>query len=161
MAIDAFLKLGDIKGESTVQGFEDQIQLQSWSWGMSQSGTTHTGQGGGAGKVNVNDLQIMKWVDAASPTLLKGCCTGHHYDTATITMRKAGGSALDYLKIELTEVLVSGVSHSHSGGEDLLSESVSLNFAKFKFSYQPQDAKGAKKVGAIEATYDIAKNAAS
>jgi type VI secretion system secreted protein Hcp len=159
MAIDAFLKLGDIKGESTVKGFEDQIQLQSWNWGMTQSGTTHTGQGGGAGKVNVDDLHIVKWVDAATPNLLKACCSGHHHDTATITMRKAGGSPLDYVKIELTEVLVTNVSHSHSGGEDLLSENLSLNFAKFKFSYQPQDEKGAKKGGAIEATYDIAKNA--
>ena len=30
--------------------------------------------------------------------------------------------------------------------------------AKFKLSYQPQDAKGGKKGGAIEAQYDIAKN---
>jgi acetoacetyl-CoA synthetase len=35
---------------------------------------------------------------------------------------------------------------------------VTLNFAKFKLSYQPQDAKGGKKGGAIEAQYDIAKN---
>lgn len=159
MALDTFIKIGDVKGESTVKGFEDQIQVSSWSWGMSQSGTTHTGQGGGAGKVNVHDLNFTHNVDAASPNLLMACCTGKHFDTATITMRKAGGSPLDYVKIELTEVLVTGVTHGGSGGEDLLSESVTLNFAKFKFSYQPQDAKGAKKGGAVEATYDIAKNA--
>ena len=43
MAIDSFLKLGDLKGESQVKGFENQIQILAWSWGMSQSGTTHHG----------------------------------------------------------------------------------------------------------------------
>ncbi len=42
MAVDAFLKM-DVKGESVVDGHEDEIQLLSWSWGMSQTGTTHRG----------------------------------------------------------------------------------------------------------------------
>jgi len=33
MAIDSFLKLGTLKGESVVKGFEDQMQLLSWGWG--------------------------------------------------------------------------------------------------------------------------------
>jgi type VI secretion system secreted protein Hcp len=39
----------------------------------------------------------------------------------------------------------------------MLKDTFSLNFGKFKYSYQPQDNKGAKKGGAIDATYDIAK----
>lgn len=159
MALDTFIKIGSLKGESIVKGFEDQIQVLSWSWGMSQSGTTHTGSGGGAGKVNVQDLSLTHYVDSASPNLIKACCTGEHFEKATLTMRKAGGSPLDYVVLELEEVIVTAVSTGGSSGEDLLMESVTLNFAKFKFSYQPQDIKGAKKGGAIEATYDIAKNA--
>jgi type VI secretion system Hcp family effector len=97
MAIDSFLKLGTLKGESVVKGFEDQVQVLAWSWGMSQSGTTHTAQGGGAGKVNVQDLSFTHYVDSASPNLIKACCTGEHFDSATLTMRKAGGSALEYV----------------------------------------------------------------
>ena len=67
-------------------------------------------------------------------------------------MRKAGGSPLDYVKIDADRSARDGREHGGSAGEDLLSESVTLNFAKFKFSYQPQDAKGAKKGGAVEAT---------
>jgi type VI secretion system secreted protein Hcp len=161
MSLDTFLKLGDIKGESTVKGFEDQIQVQSWSWGMSQSGTTHTGSGGGGGKVNVADINITHSVDAASPNLLIACCTGQHFDAATLTMRKAGGSALDYVKLELSEVIVTNVSHGGVGNDDMLSESFALNFAQFKFTYQPQDAKGAKKGGAIVGSYNIATNVKS
>jgi len=157
MAIDSFLKLGTLKGESVVKGFEDQMQILSWGWGMTQTGTTHSASGGGAGKVDVQDLHVVKNIDAASPNLALSCAKGTHYDSAVLTMRKAGGTALEYVTLTLTDVLVSSYSVS-SGGDDQLQDTVALNFGKFKYSYQPQDNKGAKKGGAIDATYDIAKN---
>jgi type VI secretion system secreted protein Hcp len=157
MAIDSFLKLGTLKGESVVKGFEDQMQILSWGWGMTQTGTTHSASGGGAGKVDVHDLQFTKHIDAASPTLVLACAKGSHYDTATLTMRKAGGTALEYVTLTLTDVIITSYSVSHSDGHDLLNDTIALNFGKFKYSYQPQDNKGAKKGGAIDATYDIAK----
>jgi len=160
MAIDTFLKLGDLKGESQVKGFEDQIQLLSWSWGMKQTGTTHIGSGGGTGKVNVGDLHFEHYVDSATPGLISSCCTGAHIPEATLTMRKAGGTPLDYYIIKLKDVVVSGVSSEGKEKLEQIKELVSLNFASFEVSYQPQDAKGAKKGGAIMKKYDIAKNAA-
>jgi type VI secretion system secreted protein Hcp len=158
MAVDSFLKLGDLKGESPVKGFEEQIQILAWSWGMSQSGTTHTGAGGGAGKVSVQDLSFVHNVDAASPSLVLACCNGKHFETATLTMRKAGEKPLDYLIITLEDIIVTSVSHSGSGGSDEITESVSLNFSAFEIAYQPQEKTGAKKGGAIEINYDIAGN---
>ena len=157
MAIDSFLKLGTLKGESVVKGFEDQIQLLSWSWGMTQTGTTHTASGGGAGKVDVSDLQVSKNTDASSPMLALACCKGTHYDSATLTMRKAGGTALEYVTITLTDLIVTSYSVSEGGGGDVLTDTFTLNFGKYKYSFQPQDNKGAKKGGAIDATWDIAK----
>jgi type VI secretion system secreted protein Hcp len=159
MAIDSFLKLGALKGESQVKGYEDQIQILAWSWGMSQSGTTHQGTGGGAGKVNVQDLSFTHYLDSSSAPLMLACCKGTHYEEATLTMRKAGGDPLPYLIIKLKDIIVTSVSGGGSGGEDMQTENVTLNFAAFEVSYQPQDNKGAKKGGAIEIKYDIAKNA--
>jgi type VI secretion system secreted protein Hcp len=158
MAVDAFLKLGDLKGESPVDGHEDEIQILSWSWGVSQSGTTHRGSGGGAGKADVQDMSLTHYVDTASPALLLGCCTGKHYDEAVLTLRKAGEKPLDYLKITLKEVIITSVSSGGSSGSEEIIENFTLNFAMFTFAYQPQDNKGAKKGGAIEVNYDIAKN---
>jgi type VI secretion system secreted protein Hcp len=158
MAFDTFLKLGDLKGESPVKGHEDEIQVLSWNWGMSQSGTTHIATGGGAGKVNVQDITVTHYVDSATPNLVLACCSGKHFDKATLTARKAGGSPLDYMVINLEDVIITSVSHGGSSGEDQLHENFTLNFAKFKLAYQPQDNKGAKKGGAIEAEYHIAKN---
>jgi len=63
MAVDMFMKAGDIEGESNDAKHKGSIDVLAWSWGMSQSGTTHMGTGGGAGKVNIQDLSFTKYVD--------------------------------------------------------------------------------------------------
>ena len=158
MAIDAFLKLEGIKGESVDKAHKDEIEVLSWSWGVSQTGTMHRGPGGGAGKANVSDLSIMKYVDRSSPVLSQACCTGQHFPKATLSLRKAGGEPLDYLVITLEDVLISSVQTGGSQGDELITQSVSINFARFKESYQPQNSKGGKEGGAIEAGYNIATN---
>jgi type VI secretion system secreted protein Hcp len=157
MAVDSFLKLGDLKGESPVKGFEEQIQILAWAWSMSQQGTTHHGTGGGAGKVDVQDLSFTHRVDSASPGLVAACCTGKHFEEATLTMRKAGEKPLDYLIIKLKDIIVTNVSQQGGGGDEIM-ENFALNFASFEIAYQPQDNKGAKKGGAIEVKYNIAVN---
>ena len=157
MAVDMFLKLGDIKGESQDDKHKDEIDFVSWSWGMTQSGTTHLGSGGGAGKVAVNDLHITKYVDKASPNLHLACCTGKHYDQALLTIRKAGDKPVEYYKLTLEEVLVSSVSMGGQGSDDRLTENVTLNFAKFKSEYTPQKPDGSGDA-AVEGTFHIAKN---
>jgi len=159
MAVDMFLDLDGVKGESEVKGFEGKIQLLAWSWGMSQTGTTHHGSGGGAGKVNVQDLSFTHFVDSSTPVLHNACCKGTHFAKATLTMRKAGGDPLPYLRLLMTDVIVTSVSGGGSGGEDQQTENCTLNFAAFELGYQPQDNKGAKKGGEIVAKHDIAKNA--
>src|SRR4051794_22364914 len=117
MAVDMFLKIDDVKGESRDSKHAGEIDILAWSWGMSQSGTTHTGGGGGAGKVSVNDLSLTKYVDKSSPGLMLACCNGKHYKEALLTVRKAGEKPLEYVKITLKEVIVSAISTGGSGGE--------------------------------------------
>lgn len=160
MAVDMFLKLSNgLAGESRDKTHSGEIDVLAWSWGLSQSGTTHVGGGGGAGKVNVQDISITKWVDKSSPKLVQACCKGTHIDTGNLVVRKAGDNPLEYIKLDLTEILITAVSTGGSGGEDRLTENVVLNFAKFKLAYQEQDPKGAAKGGAVEFGFNIAENA--
>lgn len=158
MAVDAFLTIGDLKGESIVEGQEDKIQILSWGWGMSQAGTTHMGTGGGAGKVAVQDINITKYMDKSSPGLALACCNGSHYPEAEILIRKAGKDPLDYMKIKMKDVIVTSYAPGGSAGEDRLMDSFTINFAQFTYVYQPQDNKGGKAGGEISIDYDIAKN---
>ncbi len=158
MAVDMFIKLGDIKGESQDKAHKGEIDVLAWSWGMANSGTTHVGGGGGSGKVAVQDLSFTKYTDSASHLLISHCCDGKHIEKANLVVRKAGGTPLEYIKIELEDVLVCAVSQGGSGGEDRLTENVTLNFAKFKYAYQPQKADGGADGGAKEAGWNIAAN---
>ena len=159
MAVDMFIKIGDLKGESKDSKHKDQVDVHSWSWGMSNSGTTHKGGGGGSGKVNVHDLTFTKYIDFSSIALQLACANGRHYPSALLTMRKAGQHPLEYLKIKMTEVLVTSVITGGSGGQDRLTENITLNFARVSVDYQKQAANGGADGGPASYTWDIAANA--
>ena len=157
MAVDMFIKLDKIEGESKDSTHKNEIDILSWSWGASQSGSFHVGGGGGSGKVNIQDLSITKWVDSASADLLKVCSNGTHIDKALLTVRKAGKDPLEYIKIMMDKVLVTSVSTGGSGGEERLTENVTLNFAKVNFTYCSQKDDGSKDKELIYG-WDIEKN---
>lgn len=160
MAIDMFIKIGNIEGESRDSKHAKEIDVLSWSWGMTQSGSAHLGTGAGSGKVNVNDLSFTKYVDRSSTALMLAVCKGTHYDKALLTVRKAGDNPLEYIKITLEDLIVSNVTNGGSGHDDRISEQVSLNFAKFKVEYTEQDAKGAAGKTST-AGWDVAANKAT
>lgn len=164
MAVDMFLKIDDVKGESVDAAsggkHKGEIDVLAWSWGMSQSGSTHVGTGGGSGKVNVNDISITKYLDRSSPNLIQFCCNGRHFKEAILTVRKAGGKAgpVEYLTIKMNDIIVSSISSGGSGGEDRLTENVTLNFAKFEVNYTTQKPDGSADAK-IPVTWNIAGNA--
>lgn len=158
MACDMFLKLDGINGESADKEHGEEIDVLAWSWGMAQSGTTHSGTGGGSGKVSVQDISLTKWVDRSSPTLVQYCCKGTHITEGLLTVRKAGDTPLEYIKLEMKDIIVTSVSTGGSGGEDRLTENVTLNFAEFQMTYTPQEATGAAGT-AVEFGFNIAQNA--
>jgi type VI secretion system secreted protein Hcp len=157
MAVDITLKIEGVDGESKIDGHEGEIDVLAWNWGMSQSGSMHVGGGGGAGKANIQDVSITKFVDKSSTNILRKCCNGAHLKEATLTVRKAGEAPVDYVVITMSPILVTSVSTGGSGGEDRLTENVTLNFAKVKFSYTPQKDDGSADA-AIDLTWNIETN---
>lgn len=160
MAVDIFLNMGpNIKGETTdkERAKEGDIDVLAWSWGMSQSGTTHMGGGGGSGKASFQDLSFTKYVDSATNALMFALAKGTHVEKATLLVRKAGDGQKPYITITMEEVLVTSVSTGGSGGEDRLTENVTLNFAKVTFGYSAQSEKGV--LTAVKPfTWNIAEN---
>ena len=60
----------------------------------------------------------------------------------------------------MKEVIITSISTGGSGGEDRLTENVTLNFAEVSFAYTPQDSKGTVS-GAKTFAWDIAENKAT
>lgn len=126
---------------------------------MTQSGSMHSGTGGGAGKVDMANLLIEKSLDKSSPNLMMACATGKHYPEARIVVRKAGGdSSVEYLVIALKEVMVASYDTRAASTQDVLTEEISLKFARVEISYQPQKADGGKDGGPIRFGWNIREN---
>lgn len=142
MAVDMFLKIEGVDGESADDKHKGEIDVLAFSWGMTQSGSMHISGGGGSGKVNVQDMSVTKYLDKASTVLMQKCCTGKHFTKATLTCRKAGDKPVEYMIVTMEEVLVTGISEGGSEHDDLQTETISLNFAKVKVKYTPQKADG-------------------
>ena len=158
-SLDVIIKIDGIYGESKLDGHEDEIDVLSWDWGVTQSGSMHVGGGGGSGVVDVQDLQIVKYVDKSSAQLLLKCFNGEQFTEAVLTVRKAGENPIDYVVITMSPVLITSVSTGGDGGMDRLTEVVTLNFAKVKFAYTPQKEDG-NPDATIETTLNIEKNIA-
>jgi type VI secretion system secreted protein Hcp len=164
MAVDMFLYFegGDIavKGETQdkVYNAKSAIDVLAWSWGASQSGSTHGGGGSGAGKANFQDISLTKYVDKSSPLLLDAVARGVHFPKATLVVRKAGTAPLEYMIIQMDDILISSLQMGGSGGEDKLTENVTLNFGSFEYKYTEQlkDGKPGEKP---MVKFDIAANA--
>ncbi len=135
-AIDAFLKIDGIKGESTDARHKDEIDVLSWSWGVSPKEEGKVGKRG-----CVQDLAITKYVDRATPALFAAAAMGTQVASAVLAMRKAGEGQQEFLTYTLNQVYVTSVQQSGSGGGALL-EQVSLRASSIVVSYRPQNADG-------------------
>ncbi|MBU9475975.1 Hcp family type VI secretion system effector [Burkholderia multivorans] len=158
MAQDIFLKIDGINGESLDDKHKDEIEILNWDWEILQESSMHSGSGGGAGKATVKDLTFEHNIDRASPNLMKYALTGKHIDQAVLVMRKAGGNPLEYLKLTMSDVIVTRVKPSGSkAGEEKSRETVSLSFSTVKQEYVVQNAQGGSG-GAVTASFDIKGN---
>ena len=138
-----FLKLDGIDGESADSQHSGWIEVSSFSWGVSNSIAGSSTSGGGAGKASFQDLHFEQLFDKSSAQVALYCATGKHIANATLSVRKSGADptgkqSIDFLKIDLVDVLVSSFEVAGAeGGDDRPTESVSLNFLKLEFQYQP------------------------
>ena len=142
MPADMFLKLADIKGESADSKHKDQIEVLSFSWGATQQSSQNTGTGGGVSKASIQDLHFVHHMDKSSPDLMKVLLTGKHIKDGTLVARKAGDKPLEYLKIEMKDILITSVQYGSDHGGGVPTEQVTLSFSHVTQTYTPQKADG-------------------
>ncbi|GHT86975.1 hypothetical protein AGMMS49543_21560 [Betaproteobacteria bacterium] len=157
MAQDIFLKISGIEGESQDASHKGEIEVLGWNWGMNQESNMHNGSGGGAGKATVEDLTFLHWTDRASPNLMKYCLIGKHIPEVLLTVRKAGGNPLEYLKITMTDVIISGVRATGERAKERVRETVSIAFSKVSHEYVVQNQQGSSG-GTVTGSFDIKGN---
>jgi type VI secretion system secreted protein Hcp len=156
-AVDYFLKIEGVDGESTDDKHKGEIDVESFSWGetLSPAGTTGGGAGGGAGKVAMQDFHFVMKVSKASPKLMLACASGQHLKQAVLTARKAGKDQQEFLRWTFADLLVTSYQTAGSEqGEAVPTDQISLNFAKIQVEYRPQGADG-KLAPPVTAGWDL------
>ena len=156
-AVDYFLKVDGIDGESTDDKHKNEIDVESWSWGETNAGTSRAGGGGGAGKVVMQDFHFVMKVNKATPKLMLACATGQHIKEAKLVCRKAGGDQQEYMSIKFSDLLVSSYQTGGSQGDVIPIDQIGFNFSKIEFEYKPQKPDGSLDA-AIKAGYDLKLN---
>jgi type VI secretion system secreted protein Hcp len=155
MAVDYFLKLDGIQGESVDAHFKNEIQILSWSWGASQVSSVSGTGGSGAGKADLSDFSIMTNFDKATPKFFKSVCQGAHIKSGSMTAVKSGADGKPYLKVDFKELFVSSLQISASS--EIPTVSVSFTYNEIKIDYSMQNEQGnLTSTGPV--TYNLKEN---
>ena len=159
MAVEIFLKLDGIDGESEKKNAEKWIEIFSFSNGASNPSSVAFGTGSGAGKVDLSSLSLQKQLDVSSPKLFLNCCNGTHIAKGSLIVRESSGSDTTqiYYQYDLTEVFVDSISWGGAASGGKPSESLSLSAKSLQVTYWPQDAKG-KLGNKIVAGWNVSTN---
>lgn len=153
---DYFLKLDGIEGESQDSKHSKEVEVLKYHFKVHQQGTTGSATGGaGKGRVQMEDLIIWKKTDKSSPKVFLHCCSGEPVKKVVLTARKAGKDQQDYLKITMTDCLISLFEYggkieagAGSGAGKTTQddwehvECVGFNYATIDYSYKEQKSDG-------------------
>jgi type VI secretion system secreted protein Hcp len=143
MAVDFYLKVDGVNGESSDANHKGWIDIVSLGWGASQAASV-SGGGGGSGKVSFSDLSIIADMDSATPALFKYCASGKHVSQIKVSMCKAGGSQIEYATIVLKDALVTSVRFMGSGANHAHTMVYSFQAAQVAHHYWVQGKDGSK-----------------
>lgn len=160
MAIDVYLHIDGIKGESQDDRHKDWIECVSVNWGITQprSATASTSGGHTAERAEVEEVTFSKLADLASPILMQYCAMGRTIPKARFEFMRADGQGMPikYFEIELDNVLI-GAIHPGIEAGGFLGEHVSLKFSKTKWRYTQQKI-GGSAGGSTVGGWDLATN---
>jgi type VI secretion system secreted protein Hcp len=158
MAVDMFLKIDGIQGESSDARHKDEIDIVSYTWGESQPAVAGGAGGGAAGKVTMQDFRFAMLVNKAAPKLFLTCTNGAHVKNAILTVRRAGDGGPEFLKWTLTDVTVASYQSASNvpAGEPPMDQ-ISLRFAKIEVEYRLMKPDGSFDAP-IKAGWDLQAN---
>ena len=133
---------GLIKGEAQDAQHKGEIEVLSWSWGM--QGKASLGGGAATGKATIHDLKIVKRVDSASTALMLALRTNEPIQKAVLTLRKAGKTQLEYMKVTIEQgrVMSLSIDGGDATGTAEVVERVAFSFNKIEVEYVPQGKDG-------------------
>ena len=149
--VRSFLSVTGIPGESADAKHNGQIDVVSFSWGANQMGGNSTGGGGGAGRATFQELHVVSRLSKASPLLLDRMARGVHIQQADLSFVRSGKSQIEFLRLDLDDVLVGSHQMIQQADGSVLEE-FTLVFDRAQATYRPQRADGSAGAPVMFAT---------
>lgn len=141
---DIFLRVegpgGLIRGEATTEGHANEIDVRSWQWGVAAGSAI--GSGTATARRSYRNLVVFKGVDSASTPLVASLANNAALSLVKLSMRKAGGEALDYFVVQLGDARVIDVD-VQVAADGRPTERVTFTFRRIMLEYTPQQTAGA------------------
>ena len=143
-----YLRLDGIKGQTTAQGFEGQIEVASFSHSVVRPLALATGSTGAqVGPPELSEITLTKVTDASSVPLLKAFFLGKPIATGRISFTRTDHENLiAYLSLDLANAWITSIATSSDEG--LPVEQLSLAADRLTWSFDdPLDQNPAATVG--------------
>lgn len=160
MAIDAYLRIDGIKGESLDEQHRGWIECYAVNFGVDQprSATASTSGGHTAERAELDDVLLSKLTDMSTPILLQYCAMGKTIPKAVFEFMRADGDGnpVKYFEMELENVLIGMVKPGIRPGIGM-TENICLKFSRVKWKYCQQRVSGGSG-GNTAGGWDLATN---
>jgi type VI secretion system secreted protein Hcp len=157
MAVDWFLQVAGITGDSTDDEHRNEIEVLAWSWGVVNSVSSAGHVGAGLGKPSFQDLHVVSRIGSASPHLFLACATGQHLASATLTGVRPGPRRLDFLVYRLADVVIGSVQHNSGDEQQAPVDRFGMSYRRVDVSYLPTGPDG-RPGTPVEAGFDLDRN---
>lgn len=149
------MQVANIKGSSTIKGYQNWIDVNSFSWGVSVA-TPNLGSGAGVGKAVLSDFSWSQLVDQSAPGLFQDAVKGAKIPTITFDVLKTGGNTqpTKYFEMSFTNAMITSLNYSGSSGGNGVDLNGTFAYQSVKMTYWPTDSKGG--IGSpVSASYDL------
>ncbi len=159
MSFNLFLTMSGVTGESVQRAHEGQIELSSWQLGVHNHALAGPGGGGRVSKSQWDELIVTMPTTAALPQLLGLCASGQRVAQAVLTAESVDEPRFVWLRLAMSDVVVTSVGTSASSPEDLADDEVALTFGSIvleKFSQNHDGTSGSP----VTFAWNVRKNRA-
>ncbi len=140
---DIYMKVPEMPGNVTTQGYEKWIALQSFDFAIRNHLPMQVGKVADrdSSYPAPTELAITKILDKSSNKFFEASCSHKVVGTVEIHVCTTGSKATPYMKYTLDNVMV-GDYHHAVGANGKPTELVGLNYTKMTLSYIEQNAQG-------------------
>ena len=153
----AFMKLGDIKGESTDQGHKDWILIES----MSSPIYRNIPEGARdnermRGRTTIGDVVCVRQLDKSSVKLQEACANGTFFKEVEIHLcSQVKNKAEPYLKYKLENVIITSYSFHGTAEGGKPSEEITMNYTKVEWTFVVLNKDTGNQEGTVPGKFDL------